>query len=416
MTCSIRDWMGDRVGFVKCTYHNVVFKISERCPSRDLPHPFVAGGKIKDSGVVDDIFDKQFISNDKQFISSINVVSNFSNGNPKRKYVKKVRDSIWERFHNHGVKFKCVVAWDSLDFPVCFINRFSKYKRLDFDDAIVKVFRNSILVTLRSSAEIIHDDVRSAEVASINKIVNVLNQLPNSIVVSSSDLVNLHNAFVNHPAALYDVSVVVGGVKRLGSDRSKGNVEFEALDAKNAVDDSVLLEEDGTKKDMLELDYTELVETKLTRKFIAEALNSLVDDRKYYAENLKSHVGSVQDLGSGVNELINVIKELKFSNGLASRQGYSSCEGESPSESFSSQHFPSQLNSDCGVVGGGGLSLSPAIVSAPIVHPLCDEESRVELSPHTVVLPETFSFSEYKKFKARKLLLKFGWTVSRWNI
>lgn len=47
-----------------------------------------------------------------------------------------------------------------------------------------------------------------------------------------------------------------------------------------------------------------------TPQFVMNAINSLIEDRKYYAENLKSHVKAIRQLGEGVKALKYQIKRV----------------------------------------------------------------------------------------------------------
>jgi len=165
-----------------------------------------------------------------------------NDGKVKRKYVRKHKISIYERFHNYGVKFTAQVFWDAILIEPSRLNPHVYFKRLDFPDAIVKVFRRSILVTLRASREIKGMKVRDAERKSIELINKVLDQLPKSIQVHDRSVVNVHNAFANHPTANHDVTVKVNDEVRIISDHSKGVPEFEAVHPGHVVSDSEILE------------------------------------------------------------------------------------------------------------------------------------------------------------------------------
>ena len=90
--------------------------------------------------------------------------------------------------------------------------------------------------------------------------------LPKEIKVKDSKLVEVHNAFINHPLALRNVNVCINGEKRFISDNSKGNPEFEAIHPDYVVSDS----------EAIEKDIIELVDKGLSREFLAKAINSLV--------------------------------------------------------------------------------------------------------------------------------------------
>ena len=229
---------------------------------------------------------KCFTSNSEQLTSK----SKRSNS-PKRKYIRKVNSSIFERFHNFGVRFDASVDWDLLfQFVDCFLGK-TRFKRIDFPEAIVKVFRKSILITLRSSMELKGLPVKVAEAKSMRLVSLIVSRLPKAIIVDMPEVVNTHNAFVNHPVAKYDLNVSVDGQSRLISDKSKGYLELEAVNPKMAVSDSVLIEDD----------LRSLIGNGLSRDFLASALKDLVDDRKYYAENLRSHVEAIKSLKEGID-------------------------------------------------------------------------------------------------------------------
>ena len=294
MGCDVSDWVGMRNSSQYCKKHLSTFLITERCPLRNS-HPLITDGKLISNDESSSNIDKQFISNHKQIIRGTDLVST-------RKYVRKNRDSVYERFHNHGVRFDAVVDWDNVNGLIISINRFSVYKRLDFDNAIVKVFKRSILVTLRSSSEIVGKLVRDAELLSILMIKGVLDLLPKEIKVSNPEVVNVHNAFVNHPTAKYDVNVSVDGERRLISDNSKGLPEFEAINPKFAVSDSEKLE--NFNRDLIVND-PDLPSVQ------ASKLNRIVDVLDRYATQMELHLvveqktsDTLDNINSGLNSLI----------------------------------------------------------------------------------------------------------------
>jgi hypothetical protein len=160
-----------------------------------------------------------------------------------RVYIRKDNRNIFERFHNYGVKFVAHIKWDYLfQYPEIHLRNNVSYKRLDFPTAIVKVFKKSILVTLRASEEVKGLNVKDAEKVSKIKLNEVLDLLPKCITLADPELVNVHNAFVNHPTAKHNVRVVVDDHVRLISDHSKGHLEFEAVNPDHAISDSEILE------------------------------------------------------------------------------------------------------------------------------------------------------------------------------
>ncbi len=229
--------------------------------------------------------------------------------NSRRVYVKR---SIRERFHSFRVRFEAEVFWDALfKFPETRLKNNVLYKRIDLPMAIVRVFRRSILITLRSSSEVKGLDVRSAKLVSERLVNDALLLLPSAIKVKDVGCVSsVHNAFINHPFAEKNVRVNVNNEVRLISDNSHGSSEFEAVNTVHAVSDSECIE-----KDMISL-----IDKGLSRDFIAESLNILINDRKFYAENLRSHVQAIKDLSKGINRLNSLVGKLEASESVTSQK------------------------------------------------------------------------------------------------
>lgn len=299
------------------------------------------------------------------FTSNSQAITSNSQGVLKRKYVRKSVDSIFERFHNFGVKFEAKVEFEHLfKYPEVRLRNNVSYKRIDLDLAIVKVFRKSILVTLRASKEVNGLNVKEAEKRSIGMVLDVLKLLPKAIQVSDSDIVNLHNAFVNHPFAKHELNVKVNEQTRLISDRSKGRLELEAVNPEFVVKDS----------QAIELDLIGLIDKGLSRDVLASNINALINDRKFWAEHQRSHVEAIQTLSATVKDLRNEV------------------------------HCHS------------GGHKSPLFVLPPD-----DESQDFNIPPKDIVLPETFSFydvqnksKKYRLFRARQLLKDYGWGDSVW--
>lgn len=225
-----------------CTLHNEVF-FGFECPKCSIGSICPSNSSQKSGNAKREV-SSEFTSNSQAITSNSQGVHILKGQgfHAKRRYQKRVKNSIFERFHNYGVKFDAIVDWDALFVDPTRLNNNVSYKRLDFELGIVKVFRRSILVTLRSSQEIIGLDVKSAEKVAQLKINTLLELLPKAIKVSVKNVVSTHNAFVNHPTAKYNVRVDVDGECRLLSDNSKGNPEFEAVNTVFAVSDSQVLE------------------------------------------------------------------------------------------------------------------------------------------------------------------------------
>jgi hypothetical protein len=280
-----------------CTYHNTIFDINSKCPFYKKPEfkTFASSGNAEN------------IKSEKSLGFTSNSQVNTSNSQgvhiSKRKYSKRAKSNIWERFHSYGVKFDAEVVWDYLfKFEEIRLNKYVSYKRIDLDTAIVKVFRKSILVTLRASKEIIDRSVKESEALAISMVDDVISRLPTSIKVSNRKVTNTHNAFVNHPFAKKEVQVSINNEKRFIFDNSKGNPEFEAIHPDFAITDSVAIEDD----------IVSLIDKGLSRDYLAHALNELIKDRYFHAENMKSHVEAIQTLSSTVKELKNQINKFMY--------------------------------------------------------------------------------------------------------
>ena len=275
-----------------CKLHKLSFKKDSTCPKCTS----VSNGAYGASGT----FLKDKTIND--FTSNSQAITSNSQGVVKRKYVRKINDSIIERFHNFGVKFDAVIFSEALfNYPIYNLNNNVSYRRIDFPEAIVKIFKKSILITLRSSAEIKGLSVHEAESISINKINNVLDNLPSAIKVTNRETVNVHNAFINHPFAKKNVSISINNEKRFISDNSHGVSEFEAVNPRFAVSDS----------EHIESDMISLIDKGLSRDFLADSINELIKDRGYYAENLKSHVKAIQELSIGISKFNSLLSRPK---------------------------------------------------------------------------------------------------------
>lgn len=241
------SWKGKDIDLAYCPIHNQYFwtRKGQTCKY----YTSISDGEPKSEKVMSSGFtsNSQAITSNSQGVPDLSITCK-----PKRKYNRKVTNSIWERFHNYGVKFNAEVMWDALfKYEEVRLRNNVSYKRVDLPLAIVKVFRRSILVTLRSSKEIVGLDVRSAESKAIGMVVDTVKALPKAIVVSDSDLSSIHNAFVNHPTAklfkeVFDREMVVKddvGDVHLITDNSHGRHELEYPNKDTAVDKSVWREQ-----------------------------------------------------------------------------------------------------------------------------------------------------------------------------
>lgn len=276
-----------------CSKHNKVFNIGSKCPMYDTHTPLSHMEKLnkKNTSISNSTSNSQAITSNLQEVHI-----------PKRKYVRKVKDSIFERFHNYGIKFDAVVEWEHLfKYDNIKLRNNVSYYKIHFDKGFVKVFKKSIVVILRSKSEIIGLSVREAELISRRMVNDILDQLPQSIKVSNREVVSLHNAFVNHPFAVKEVNVKVDGETRFISDNSKGYSEFEAINPNHAVTDSEAIEQD----------IVSLIDKGLSREVLAQHILDLVKDREFWAEHQRSHVASIQTLGVNTSKNTESIVELK---------------------------------------------------------------------------------------------------------
>lgn len=288
--CCFGDWVSFS-SFRYCKVHKCKFS-SLKCP-KDTPSFPVEVSNCKSDMSFDFTSNSQAITSNSQGVHILNTSKNL---HKKRRYVRKVKDSIFERYHNHGVKFDAVVQWDHLfKYDEVRLNNNVSYKRIDLPLAIVKVFKKSILVTLRSCEDIKGLDVESASIIAQNKIVESISKLPQAIEVKDFDVVSRHNAFVNDPLAksFSSINVCIAGEQRIISDKSKGRDELEFVSKEWCVNDSREYEKD----------LTALIDKGLSRDFLASALNDLIKDRYFHAENMRSHVEAIRSLSDGVKEL-----------------------------------------------------------------------------------------------------------------
>lgn len=202
---------------------------------------------------------------------------------------------VYQRFHSYRVRYEAEVLWDFIHVEPTMLRNNVQFKRLDFDLCYVLVFRKSVLIVLRSGAEIKGLEVREAKAKADGIIRDIVSRLPSSIKVNVPKVASVHNAFVNHPTALHDVNVYVDGEARLISDRSKGKIEFEAVNTRHAVNDSEILE--VWNKDIITNPFDMPSVTKYK-------LDSILNVQMEYAEQIKKHL-KVQDKTLEVMESIN---------------------------------------------------------------------------------------------------------------
>jgi len=87
-------------------------------------------------------------------------------------------------------------------------------------------------------------------------------------------------------------------------DNSYNLHEAEGVRAKTTVTD--------TKK--VEDFFNGLKETPITPQFVVNGFHNLIEDRKYYAKNLKAHVGSIRRLAHEVENLSKQVKKINGGN------------------------------------------------------------------------------------------------------
>jgi hypothetical protein len=258
---------------------------------------------------------------------------------PTRKYKRKKELSVWERFHNYGVRLSADVMWDALfKYEEIALRNNVAYKRVDLPNAIVKVFKKSILITLRSSKEIVGLLVQDAEKKAIDMMLDTIKSLPSAIKVKESDVTSIHNAFVNHPTARLFKEVFgremnirdERGESHEITDNSHHNHELEYIHKDTAVPmskyretyeadlifnrpqmPSVLSEKTSNN----EKDIAEIIGVLKTvadgQKDVVAQQSNLVEDRKFWAENQKTHVASIQTLSGNTSDNTASIRELR---------------------------------------------------------------------------------------------------------
>jgi hypothetical protein len=252
----------------------------------------------------------------------------------------KTSNSIYERLHNYGISLKAQIDWDSLNGNrFIAINKYGGYYRLDFDDAIVKVFKKSILIVLRSSKEISNLLIDDALKLANDMVKNVLSLLPKSVIVFDGEIASLHNAFVNHPAAKLDLNIVVDGEKRIISDRSHGNFEFEAVSPVHGRSDSKVLEDE----------YIDLISNPHYKPSTVKGIiDTVLGVQVRYAEQIEKHL-LVQDKTLVALEKIgNVFDAQKNVLGVSLNNSYSPLSpnrSEKVGEVFDGMRVPNHFSS-----------------------------------------------------------------------
>ena len=116
-----------------CPVHKCYFSKGKSCAMCDT-HPLIVDGNVNSQKDNSNSFHEQITSNNEQITRGTNF---------KRKYVKKIdSNSIYQRFHNYGVKFDADVIWEALfKYEEKSLRNNVKFKRINLDLAIVKVFQ-----------------------------------------------------------------------------------------------------------------------------------------------------------------------------------------------------------------------------------------------------------------------------------
>jgi hypothetical protein len=269
-----------------CSIHSTYFnKDFSNCPL--CTHPSVADGNP--------------ISNQ----TSLNNFHGKLTVNHGKKRPVTLNRKIYERFHSFRVKFNAEIDFEGINGDFTRLRNNVGFKRIEFPEAVVQVFKKSILVILRKNQELIGLPVKEANERSKQLIRSIVARLPREIKVTDSKLVEVHNAFVNHPIAKRDVKVKVNNETRFISDNSKGNPEFEAVNPIHAINDS----------ECIESDIVSLIDKGLSRDFLASALNDLIKDRYFHAENMRSHVLAIQELSKGISKFNSSLDGLSHLKG-----------------------------------------------------------------------------------------------------
>lgn len=295
-----------------------------------------------------------------------------------------IRKSILERFHAYRMRFEAVVDWDSIPGPIITLRSNVRFKRIDLPTAIIRVFKASILVTLRASCEIKGLKVKEAKAKADEFVLEALKGLPEAIRVSDPKLVSMHNAFVNHPTASHKVNVVVDGQSRLISDMSTGVPEFEAVHPQFAVSDSEVLEAFNADLILNQHDQPSI----LTKK-----INLVVDVLDKYAMQMDLHL-AVEGRTADNMDKMNILLDDLLGAVRALKDVYTRKEQNE-------KNSPLLMNLD-----NNSVSVPENVsrdVSPPIILPMHDGcFSLLTISKYD-------NIKTFKRMKARYYLDKYGW-------
>jgi len=290
--------------FRYCTIHNEKFGLADLCPK---------GQKVMSEK--SSTIPRQLSTNPRGV-----GVSDLGVENPKSNILPHKR--IYERFHSYSVKFRSSTSLDLLNNGrLCLELRNNPFYRLDYPDAIVKVFPKSLLITLRVSNDIKGLDVRAAEKVAVGLINKVLASLPDLIVVEKGQVVSLHNAFVNHPIAKYNVKVCVDGVIRLVSDNSNGRLEFEAVSPIHAVSDSEILE--VWNKDLITKEHYKPSEIK-------SIVDTILGVQVRYAEQIEKHLVVLTKMSDSLDKMNKFFDSQKAFKGFVFDDSHSPLSPNTP--------------------------------------------------------------------------------------
>ena len=268
-----------------CKLHRVSFDKSSKCNQCDIsPYEIKV---VEHKSVLEGYPNVSYgtTENTKKEVQSTLTNNLLTIANKSRRVYNRTK--IIERFHAYRIKFNAVVLWDHLfSYEEFSLNNNVKFKRIDFPEAIVRVFKKSILVTIRSSMEVKGLNVVEAKKRSDMIVADVVSKLPKAITIKDSKISSVHNAFINDPMAKQNVSVKVNNEVRWISDNSKGNPEFEAVHTEFAIPDS----------EKYEKDMVALIDKGLSREALAESIRGLIDVQEYHAENMRSHIIAIKEM------------------------------------------------------------------------------------------------------------------------
>lgn len=298
-----------------CKVHNVSFPCDERCPFSNSP-PLVADGKAvlkKDSVFFEQGVEQGVTTIDKKKMSpniDKSIFDSLVRSHAFRFVVSLGSKGDWEKIlknNGFGAVRKAGIGnvWMSscFGFKCWFSDRsltvyFPKIKEYFVDEA--RFGFNFALADLKSLLEKLEDKLSFSFKIENEYRFKVSGQHHALIHNSLAKMYNRDKEKLNVVDKFGELWLIIDNSS---SEGFKLN-ELETIHKDTAIEDN----------DLVRQDFNELRDLKLTRGFLADSLNKLVEDRKFWAEHQRSHVASIQKLGEAVDVLSNKVSELNLKN------------------------------------------------------------------------------------------------------